>query len=220
MHIGFGGESNWMTHINGGSHTRAQAALQKNKVSNYFLKAPVQPTPSSSVIPPTHLSNRGVSSAFPLYSDGPQTDLTSASNPHMIDENQDGGPKAIDPSGSLIDRLRVATRRLPKTVLVGTEVDILAQFSGAPFVDLDEYDDAWEMVDRTLNGVIGYGMSVAAVSAIIRRGKFGMDGLCNWLETCISEYGINPELLEGKVDRLLDAINLLYVLTLSGSCNS
>ena len=104
-------------------------------------------------------------------------------------------------------------------VLVGTEVDILARFSGTPFVDLDEYDDTWEMVDRTLNEVIGYNMSVAAVSAIIRRGKFGMDGLCNWLETCISEYGINPELLEGKVDRLLDVINLLYVLTLSGSCN-
>ena len=177
VHIGFGGESNWMTHINGGSHTRAQAALQKNKVSNYFSKAPVQPTPSSSVIPPARLSNRGFSSAIPLYSDGPQTDLMSTSDPHTIDENQDGGPEAIDPSESLIDRLRVATRRLLKTILVGSEVDILARFSGTPFVDPNEYDDAWEMVDRTLNGVIGYGMSVAAVSAIIRRGKFGMDGL-------------------------------------------
>jgi hypothetical protein len=55
-------------------------------------------------------------------------------------------------------------------------------------------------------------MSVAAVSAIIRWGRFGMDGLCDWLETCISELEVNPDLLEGKVQRLLDAIGLLYVL--------
>ena len=84
---------------------------------------------------------------------------------------------------------------LPVTVLVGTEDDILAQFASALFVDPSEYDDAWEMVDKTLNGAIGYGMSVAAVSAIIRRGRFGMDGLCDWLETCILEYGINPNLI-------------------------
>jgi hypothetical protein len=85
----------------------------------------------------------------------------------MIDEDQDGGPEVVDLPGSLIDRLRVATGRLPKTVFVGTEFDLLARFSGTPFVDPNEYDDAWEMVDKTLNGVIGYGMSVTAVSAII-----------------------------------------------------
>ena len=67
------------------------------------------------------------------------------------------------------------------------------------------------MVDKTLNSAIGYGMSVATVSAIIRQGRFGMDSLCNWLETCILEYGINPNLLEGKVQRLLDAMSLLCV---------
>ena len=77
-------------------------------------------------------------------------------------------------------------------------------------MDPSEYDDAWEMVDKTLNGAIGYGMSIAAVSAIIRWGRFGMDGLCDWLETCILEYGINPNLLEGKVQRL-NGMSLLCV---------
>jgi hypothetical protein len=40
-----------------------------------------------------------------------------------------------------------------------------------------------------VNGVIEYGMSVVAVSAIIWWGR-GMNGLCNWLETCIS--GVMP----------------------------
>lgn len=38
-----------------------------------------------------------------------------------------------------------------------------------------------------------------------------MDGLCNWLDACISDLGIDPMLLEGKLQRLLDAIGLLYV---------
>jgi hypothetical protein len=142
-------------------------------------------------------------------SDGLQTDLGNISDIVVIGEDQDSRPMTPDQHGSLMDQLRVATGRLPITVSVGTEDDILAQFSGAPFVDPNEYEDPWEMVDKTLNGVIGYGMSVAAVSAIIQRGRFGMDGLCDWLETCISEYGISPDLLEGKVQRLLDAMGLL-----------
>jgi hypothetical protein len=86
-------------------------------------------------------------------------------------------------------------------------------------VDPDEYEEPWKMVDKTLNGVIGYGMTVAAVSAIIHWGRFGMDSLCNWLEKCISEYKINPDLLEGKVQRLLDAISLLCVSICSVSSN-
>jgi hypothetical protein len=212
INIGLGGESNWTTHINRAVHTHAQAALQKNNLSNYFSKAPMQPAPSS-VIPPTRLSNGDFLREVPPYYVGPQADITSTSGTLMDDNNQDGGPEATDLPGSLIDQLRVATERLPKTVLVATEDDILAQFSGTPFVDPTEYEDAWEMVDKALNGVIGYSASIVAVSAVICRGRFGMDGLCNWLETCITELGINPELLEGKIQRLLDAMNLMCVPT-------
>jgi hypothetical protein len=207
--IGLGGESNWTTHLNSGPHIRAQGTLQKNKVSNYFLKLTEQPDagPSSSVIEPARLS----STILVPPSDVVQTEIANTADIIMIDDEHDSGRQAPDLPRSLIDRLRGATQRLPLTVPVGAEDDLLAQFSGAPFVDPSEYEDPWEMVDKVLNGVIGYGMSVAAVSAIIRRGRFGMDGLCDWLETCISEYGINPDLLEGKVERLLDAMSLLCV---------
>ncbi|KIM71718.1 hypothetical protein PILCRDRAFT_16795 [Piloderma croceum F 1598] len=60
----------------------------------------------------------------------------------------------------MIDQLRGVTQRL------GAEDDLLAQFSGAPFVDPNEYKDPWEMMDKVLNG-----------------GRDGMDSLCDWLET-------------------------------------
>ena len=208
--IGTGGESNWTNHTKSGAHTCAQVALQKNKVSNYFSKAPQAaqpPTPLSSVVQPARLSSSAFSAITPHV--GLQAGTSNTSSTFMIGRDQDG--EGADLAGSLIDRLRVAIRMLPITVLVGTEDDVLGQFARAPFVDPSEYDDAWEMVDKTLNGAIGYGMSIAAVSAIIRRGRFGMDGLCDWLETCILEYGINPNLLEGKVQRLLDAMSLLCV---------
>ena len=204
MKIGLGGESNWTTHLNSGSHIRAQGTLQKNKVSNYFLKPAEQlgAGPSSSgVVEPARLSS---TTLVPLVQ-------TVIADIIVIDDEHDGGRQASYRSGSLIDQLRGVTRRPPLTVPVGAEDDLLAQFSGSPFVDPNVYKDPWEMVDKVLNGVIGHGTSVAPVSAIIRRGRFGMDGLCNWLETFISEYGINPDLLEGKVQGLLDAMSLLCV---------
>jgi hypothetical protein len=90
---------------------------------------------------------------------------------------------------------------------------VLAQFLAPLVIDPDEYEDAWEMVDETLNSVIGYGASVAAVAAIIQRGRFGMNGLCDWLDMCILQYGIDPKLLEGKVQCLLDAMRLLCVIS-------
>ena len=47
----------------------------------------------------------------------------------MISGDQDGGGQSADLLGSLVDRLRAATWMLPVTVRVGTEDDVLAQFS-------------------------------------------------------------------------------------------
>lgn len=44
---------------------------------------------------------------------------------------------------------------------------------------------------------------------LVRRGALGIEALCNWLETCINHLGIDAVLLEGKLENLLGAINLL-----------
>ena len=66
-------------------------------------------------------------------------------------------------------------------------------------------------MDPILNNILGYSVSLAEIAAFIRRGPNGVDGLYNWLVTCVSNLGIDEGLLEGKVDHLTAAINLLYV---------
>ena len=110
----------------------------------------------------------------------------------LIDNNEDSPVQVLDrppSSGSLINQLRAVTQSLPNSITIGIEDDVLAQFLQPLVVDPNECDDAWEMIDKILNGVIGYDMSVAGVTTIIRRGSLGMDGMCDWLEACISKHG-------------------------------
>ena len=95
-------------------------------------------------------------------------------------------------AGSLINQLQLITQELPNLIAIGIE-DILAQFSSLPVFDPNEHDDTWKLVDQTLSEVIRYSMSVTAMTPIIQRG-FGMEGLGIWLETCFSEYRVDPVL--------------------------
>ena len=110
---------------------------------------------------------------------------------------------------NMITQLQVATSRLPNMIPLATSTDELARFSG----DLEEAsgicDDPWEMIDQSLNAVLGYGRTTADIMGLVRRGPNGMDGLCNWLSVCITKLNIDLALLEGKVQRLLDAMALL-----------
>ena len=65
------------------------------------------------------------------------------------------------------------------------------------------------MVDQVLNAVVNYGRTTADIAGLIRKGRNGMDGLCNWLEVCIEVLRIDPVLLEAKMSRLLEAMALL-----------
>ncbi|KDR81053.1 hypothetical protein GALMADRAFT_91766 [Galerina marginata CBS 339.88] len=69
------------------------------------------------------------------------------------------------------------------------------------------------MVDQALNRVIGYGATVDEISMLIRRGQFGMDGLCCWLEKCVSTLRIEEVLLENKVNRLVEAMRLAIAVS-------
>jgi hypothetical protein len=185
--------------------------MQINKLSNYFLKAPQESIQPSSIVPPARL----YSSVDTMSSQADDLELWIGDLDITVINSDEIGVQAQDqpPSaGSLIDQLQAAAQELLNSIAIATKEDILAQFSGPPVFDQNEYDDAWEMVDKTLNGVIRYGTSVTAVTPIIRRGGFGMDGLCTWLETCILEYRVDPVLLEGKVQCLLDAMSLLCVI--------
>ena len=103
----------------------------------------------------------------------------------------------------------MAILQLPEAVALATPADELAQFSGNPAEELHIYDDPWEMVDQALNAVVSYGRTTADIVGLIRKGRNGMDRLCNWLEVCIKVLQIDPVLLEGKMNCLLEAMALL-----------
>ena len=103
-------------------------------------------------------------------------------------------------------KLEAAISTLPATVLVGTKEDDIAQFSGDPIHSLDDGEDAWEMIDRALNRVIGYGKTASEIEKLIRRGEYGMDGMLSWLRKCVYELKIDERLLENKVERLINAM--------------
>ena len=103
---------------------------------------------------------------------------------------------------------------MPAEVPYGADSDDLAIFSGSPRAYIQQDDEAWENLDPVLNQVIGYGATPEIISQRIGRGKFGMDGMYSWLKVCVEELNISEGLLEGKIERLIDAMLLLYVHSL------
>ncbi len=68
-------------------------------------------------------------------------------------------------------------------------------------------EDAWEYIDCMLNRVISFGKPIEELAALLKCGSHGMDGLCQWLDLCINNFNISESLLEGKIQRVLNAID-------------
>ena len=236
MRIGLGGESNWTAHTESGAHRKNEASKKSTsaKLTSFFKKKLPGSSPKSSATAPSLLRNP--THSFSLrdsthssflhdptrsFSSSSQAGLSSA--PHIVNSPNndpivielDGSPSPppmIAPSSSttsLLSELERVSVSLPLSTPEGTEMDILARFSVDPVLELEAGDDAWEMADRALNGVIGYGKTVEEIATIIRRGPLGMDGLCRWLKILVSELQVDEVLLEGKIKRLIDAMVLL-----------
>jgi hypothetical protein len=58
---------------------------------------------------------------------------------------------------NMITQLQAATSRLPNTIPLATSTDELARFSGDPEEESGIYNDPWEIIDQSLNAVLGYG---------------------------------------------------------------
>lgn len=224
MKIGLGGESNWTTHTESAAHHKIEASKNtssNSKLTSFFKKklpgSSFRSLPSAAAAPsllsnPTHTfsnsSQVGLSSA-------PHIDNTPNEEFIVIDLDASDlppSPPTIPPSTgtvstvSLLSELEHVSISLPLSTPEGTEMDVLARFSGNPLLELEAGEDAWEMADRALNRAIGYGKTVEDIAKIIRRGPHGMDGLCKWMRTLVSELQVDEVLLEGKIKRLISAM--------------
>lgn len=72
----------------------------------------------------------------------------------------------------------------------------------------DERSEAWECLDPFLNVALGWGKPVEDVAREVRRGTMGMDGLVDILEHFVVRYGILGVVLEGKMERLFEAVGI------------
>ena len=115
----------------------------------------------------------------------------------------------VEPSRPAFKQLRQLVLCLSLTVPKGTSTDSISQFSASLRDSIPAGEDAWEVIDKTLNNLLGYGKSTKQIAAQIRRGPLGADGLIRWLEACLEDLHIDEGLLQPKFDRLLDALKTL-----------
>ena len=89
--------------------------------------------------------------------------------------------------------------------------DTLAAYAAPPTVDPDYDKGPWRSIDSALNHVIGFGATPELLKPLICRGHFGMDGLYMYFKLCIEDIKIEPALLEGKINHIVEAMVLWYV---------
>jgi hypothetical protein len=165
-----------------------------------------KPTPITNFFGPPKL-------VLPAFRPDPQPAAAPAAVTTVIDV--DAHPESDNNSHPtrMLARLRALTVSLPSSVPVGTSAEPLGCFASDPQLLLLPGQDTWEdVIDPTYNRVLGFGKTTVEISGIIRRGKFGMDGVCNWTQSCIKKLDIAPALLEMRLDRLMQAIINVYVI--------
>ena len=111
-------------------------------------------------------------------------------------------------ANNLLAKLEKSISNLPKTLPDATETDEIAVFAQNVPTDMDR-DDAWEFfLDPLLNCFLGFGRSVESISASLRGGERGLTAMARYLREFVGLYRIDGALLEGKVLRLIEAIEL------------
>jgi hypothetical protein len=202
--IGFGGEKNWEIHTSSAAHQRAlreAAALPKKNLLSFFGKPSSSPTPvnTSDVVAVAPLL---VASTTPtaLVAPPPTPSAPSVENPAI-------STPATAPDIPILQELFHTIQTLPETVPIGVPSDVLAAFFSSPKDLVQDGEDAWEdVVNPMLDRMLGFGATADAIRALIRRGKYGMDGLYRFIKSCICDLNIHTGLLEGKIERLVEAM--------------
>lgn len=111
-------------------------------------------------------------------------------------------PEAVD----LIKSLRLLVNALPDSIKLAEISGPLAWMSYGIYLNEVSPKDAWEELDPQLNRQFGIDCSPEAMDASMERGEYGVDGLLQWFDAAVSQYGIAAGLLRGKVERIMDSL--------------
>lgn len=204
VHVGKGGIRNYDTQHFGSSQcqkNRAKTGRVKKstngmqKIVSFFSMKPTARPVLSTVKAPSLINSK----PSPSHNTGitPPT-LTSA--PASTRDPIAGCPYAL----RLLADLRYAALQLPQTVPEAQDDDVLAQFATKPLEKTAT--DAFEVLDPILNNALGWAATEEEMAKIVRRGAKGVEGLCQYMECFVVDYGVPGVLLEGKITTLLKAM--------------
>jgi hypothetical protein len=146
-------------------------------------------------------------------SSGPRTGGSAAVNPIALPKTSPAPKTPVgngaNPRANLLTTLEKAIRDLP-VLPDASETDEISVFAQHIPTDLAK-DDAWEFLDPMLNRFLGFGRSVESISEDLRGGEMGLVAMTRYLKAFVGQYQIDIGLLEGKIQRLLEAIKMRCV---------
>ena len=109
---------------------------------------------------------------------------------------------------TILKTLREKVKKLPKSVPTAKKDGPLSEYCCDPkdlTSDITADVDVWETWDQRLNVLIPH--SIADIYPLITRGKYGLVGLVQLLEHLVRDRKVNEGLLDGKVGRIMEAID-------------
>jgi len=106
---------------------------------------------------------------------------------------------------ALLRKFRTRIEELPQDVGEADENHPLAAFAGDPVGCVEEDEDAWEKFDGPLNSVLQ--KPADELRLLVRVGERGLIGLCCFLEYLVQHHRVTGYLFEGKLERLMNAID-------------
>jgi hypothetical protein len=109
---------------------------------------------------------------------------------------------------NILKTLRKKVENLPKSVPVAKRTSPLAGYCCDPMrltEDITADADVWETWDQRLNVLISH--SIPDIYPLIARGKYGLIGLVLLLEHLVCDRNVDEGLLDGKIGRLIEAID-------------
>ena len=114
----------------------------------------------------------------------------------------------------LMTKLKDAEDRMDATIPLGKEGDEISFFgiekAKGQCMGVDK-GEIWEIVNPELDRFLGFGRSASEIQSLIRRGKMGVTGFREYLTYLVEEGGVAGVMLDGKVERLIDAINKSFI---------
>jgi hypothetical protein len=139
---------------------------------------------------------------------------SSATASTSVNPVRDGSHRASTRSGcpvgiALLQTFRARIEGLPRNVGEADDGHPLAAFAGDPVGCVGDDEDAWEKFDGPLNGLLQKPPN--ELRNLVRVGEKGLIGLCHLLEYLVAHHQLSGYLFEGKLERLMLAIDDVYV---------